>query len=235
MKMGGNKVILYHMGDENGVVDISGYANFDLVIRNYFFSKMFESSSDRISWAPLGFKTGVGPRSPEKIKGAVDRQILASFLGLLNNVNSYNNERAIFSESVAQCGENLFLMSSDSFGGGANPGMYSAVMEDSIFSPCPAGNSPETIRLYDGLELGCIPITLRHEFLLSPHALGSLGEPPFIYINSWLEMGEILNHLREKLKVSPNEIMAQQSQCIEWWGKYKNFISNKIASKISKL
>ncbi|WP_162785536.1 exostosin family protein [Polynucleobacter necessarius] len=51
-------------------------------------------------------------------------------------------------------------MPSHGFVGGYNVGLYSTIMEDSIFAPCPSGNKSETIRLYDALELGCILIFL---------------------------------------------------------------------------
>lgn len=35
---------------------------------------------------------------------------------------------------------------------------YVAIMADSIFLPCPAGNNPETFRHYEALELGAIPL-----------------------------------------------------------------------------
>ena len=108
-------------------------------------------------------------------------------------------------------------------------------MEDSIFAPCPAGNSPETIRLYDALETGSIPISLKHEFLLSEEALALIGPIPFPMLNTWNELPTYLQSMREKLNSSPEEIVQLQARCISWWSDYKTAIQKKIASSIASL
>jgi len=59
------------------------------------------------------------------------------------------------------------MMVTDRFGGGLGPATYSAYMENSRFALAPRGHAEETIRLFDAMELGAIPISLRHEFLRS--------------------------------------------------------------------
>lgn len=233
----GNKVILYHMGGERLDKDISAYADCDLVIRNYYFSSMINQDylDGKVMWAPNGFRTGVGPRLSHDLKKAQHRQSLASFLGWLNNAASYNNERASFSTPARNCGENLYLMPSNGFAGGYNVGLYSAIMEDSIFAPCPAGNSPETIRLYDALELGCIPISLSHEFLLSKDALALIGPVPFPILSSWDELPQFLEQMKAKILTNPSEIGDLQQSCINWWTEFKVAIRNKIAARIQAL
>jgi hypothetical protein len=105
-------------------------------------------------------------------------------------------------------------------------------MEDSIFAPCPAGNNPETIRLYDALELGCIPISLSHDFLLSKDALASFGPVPFPLLGSWSELPQFLVEMKEKLISNPNEIFELQQRCIDWWSSFKMSMQKKIANRI---
>ncbi|QWE20745.1 glycosyltransferase family 47 protein [Polynucleobacter sp. AP-Kolm-20A-A1] len=230
----GNKVVLYHMGGERLDKDISAYAECDLVIRNYYFSSIIEGygPGSKVMWAPNGFRTGVGPRHKDSLKKASQRQCLAAFLGWINNSASYNNERASFSGPATACGENLYVMPSNGFAGGYNVGLYSAIMEDSIFAPCPSGNNPETIRLYDALELGCIPISLPHEFLSSPDALGLVGPAPFPIIESWALLPEFLNQMKSKAASNPEGILELQARCINWWAAFKDAIQNKILERI---
>jgi hypothetical protein len=232
LKSLGNKVILYHMGGEKLDKDISAYPECDLVIRNYYFSSIV---GGKVLWAPNGFKTGVGPRNKNVLKRASQRQCLAAFLGWINNSGSYNNERASFADPAAACGENLYVMPSDGFAGGYNVGLYSAIMEDSIFAPCPSGNNPETIRLYDALELGCIPVSLSHEFLLSKDALGIIGPVPFPILGSWAELPQFLETMKAKAITSPAEILGLQQKCINWWFDLKVAIQKKFASQIKAL
>lgn len=233
----GNKVILYHMGGERLDKDISAYPQCDLVIRNYYFSSIINltDAGRKVLWAPNGFRTGVGPREKSALKKASQRQCLAAFLGWINNAASYNNERGSFAGPATACGENLYVMPSNGFAGGYNVGLYSAIMEDSIFAPCPSGNNPETIRLYDALELGCIPISLPHEFLLSEDALALIGPVPFPILNSWSELPDFLEKMKLKAASSPSEILELQKRCIDWWTSYKTTIQQKIAERIHSL
>ena len=232
-----NKVILYHMGGERLDKDISAYAECDLVIRNYYFPSIINDleAGKKVLWAPNGFRTGVGPRDKAFLKKSSRRQCLAAFLGWINNSASYNDERASFAAPAAACGENLYVMPSNGFAGGYNVGLYSAIMEDSIYAPCPAGNNPETIRLYDALELGCIPISLSHEFLLSKDALASLGPVPFPLLGSWSELPQFLVEMTERLISNPNEIFELQQRCIDWWSSFKMSMQKKIADRIDAL
>jgi hypothetical protein len=40
---------------------------------------------------------------------------------------------------------------------------YCATLLDSVFVPCIGGNNPDTFRLYEALECGCIPIIINDE------------------------------------------------------------------------
>lgn len=153
----------------------------------------------------------------------------------LKHYLSLSEDYLSFTEVAPHCKEDLYLLSSNGFSNGYNVGLYSATMEDSIFAPCPAGNSPETIRLYDALECGCIPILLKHEFLASPHALGELGLPPFITLSSWSELPDFLSQMKQKMADSPEEVQKMQDDCITWWGGYKNHIGKKIMRHIEGL
>jgi hypothetical protein len=238
LKADKNKVILYHMGDEFARMSRVQYDACDLVVRNYFFPSIHDDSSStayKVIWAPCGPKTGVGPRNPDDLKGALERRWISVFLGWLKNPSSVNNERVAFSQIAPQCGSNLFVQPSESFGGGWNVGLYSAVMESAIFAPCPAGNSAETIRLFDALQLGSIPISLSHEFLLSTDALALIGPVPFPILESWSELPAFLDQMKAKLISSPNEILELQQRCIHWWSDYKLAIQKKIADRISAL
>ena len=126
-------------------------------------------------------------------------------------------------------------MPSNGFAGGYNVGLYSAIMEDSIFAPCPSGNNPETTRLYDALELGCIPISLSHDFLISKDALASFGPVPFPLLGSWSELPQFLREMKAKAISNPNEILELQQRCIEWWLNFKTGMQKKIADHIDAL
>lgn len=142
-----------------------------------------------------------------------------------------SQERRSFSSAVLK-GEDLYLLSSGGFAAGKNVGLYSTMLENTIFAPCPAGNSPETIRLYDVLESGAIPISLNHAFLHSPLALGAIGHVPFPILKGWEELPSFLSAMKERLKNNPIAINELQKNCIDWWTSYKAFIAKKIENKL---
>lgn len=152
----------------------------------------------------------------------------------LNRKRFPSQERRSFASAALQS-EDLYLLSSSGFSAGKNVGLYSAMLENTIFAPCPAGNSPETIRLYDVLECGAIPISLDHEFLRSPLALGAIGPVPFPILNHWKELPSFLSTMKERLKNNPAAIQELQKNCIDWWTSYKAFIAKKIENKLTSL
>jgi len=159
---------------------------------------------------------------------------LAAFSKWLDRKIHFNKERRQFSKSTFEC-EDLYLLSSSGFASGNNVGLYSAIMENSVFAPCPAGNSPETIRLYDALESGCIPISLDHLFLRSEQALAAIGPVPFPIISSWDDLPEFLSAMKRKLYEDPRAIAQLQQECITWWTNYKQYIADVIAQRIAAL
>lgn len=169
-------------------------------------------------------------RSVRKTKGSR----FAAFSKWLDRKVHFNKERRQFSKSTFEC-EDLYLLSSTGFASGNNIGLYSAIMENSIFAPCPAGNSPETIRLYDALESGCIPISLDHLFLRSEQALAAIGPVPFPIISSWEQLPEFLSQMKRKFHEDHQSIAQLQQECITWWTRYKQYIAGVIAQRISAL
>ena len=237
LKSAGNKVALFDMGDESGKKDISLYQSCDLVIRNYYFPQIISKANSfpKTLWAPNGFRTGVGPREAGALKPADKRQALAAFLGWINNAASYHGERESFAKAVPACGESLFVMPSNGFAAGYNVGLYSAILEDSTFAPCPAGNSPETIRLYDALETGSIPISLKHDFLISEDALAAIGPVPFPIIDTWAQLPSFLEQMRGALISDPAKIAQLQAECIDWWTRYKKMIAVRLSDHLKRL
>ena len=138
---------------------------------------------------------------------------------------SHNNERQIFKEIAPECGENLFINESSKWAGGFNLGLYSTVMESSVFAPCPAGNCPDSIRIYDALELGCIPVYLRHTFLDNKYSMQS---PPFPILDSWEELPEFLARKRKEFNEDYRPFEELQAATISWWTETKRRISGNV-------
>ncbi len=218
LKNNRNHVILYHLGDETAIKDRQCYALADLVLRNYYFEHILHAEATKVRWVPNGYRTGVGPRDPLALKSVTQRTLLSSFLGWTSNSKSFNNERAVFGSVAAKCGADLYLNETAGFAQGFNISLYSAVLENSIYCPCPAGNSPETIRLYDALEVGAIPIMLDHPFL---HQSNPAQAVPFPLLSTWEDLPRFLLDARRALQTAPQRIQLIQNLTQSWWAGVK--------------
>ena len=101
----------------------------------------------------------------------------------------------------------------------------SEVLSSTEFMPCPNGFfHPETYRLYEALECGCIPIVenaYKYYDRLFP-------KNPFLKVDKWMEAKSIIQEWK------PKQIEEKREDCKIWWKQYKNnlqdFIKNKIIS-----
>jgi hypothetical protein len=172
----------------------------------------------KLIWVPNGYRTGVGPRQQRLLKTAAQRRFLSSFLGWLSNDNSYNNERQIFKDVLPACKQHIYLQSTAGFSAGFNVSLYANMLESSIYCPCPAGNSPETIRLYDVMEMGCIPIMLEHDFVRSPQAIHNA---PFVILGSWAELPDFLSRAKTTYETDTPSTERLRLQTVNWWHSFQ--------------
>ena len=99
----------------------------------------------------------------------------------------------------------------------------SEVLSLTEFIPCPNGFvHPETYRLYEALECGCIPIvesTYQYYDRLFPNN-------PFIKVNKWSDARPIIKGWEK------NQIKKKREECEIWWNERKDKIQNFIRDKI---
>ena len=134
--------------------------------------------------------------------------------------------RAKMIESLKKCNGEYHLQvnkgwqSKDSLGAQD----YRGVLSDSIFVPCPRGNSSvDTFRLYEALEVGVIPIVEKSDYWEN-----LLGEHPLIETDCWDGIHKDINLLLEN-----KEWIEEHSKKIQkWWSDYKISLKTKIKNII---
>jgi len=87
--------------------------------------------------------------------------------------------------------------------------------QDSAFTLCPTGNSPETIRLADALESGSIPVVED-----APYLKAFPEPPPFVVVPDWRTAPIILQDILK----DTGKLLALQRANIVWWQRYKQCI-----------
>lgn len=96
---------------------------------------------------------------------------------------------------------------------------YLALLLDSVFAPCPAGNNAETFRIYEALECGAIPLII-----------GEFGGPlPLIRLASWAEAGDCIMHLM----ANPDKLELYRDKLLGAWATMKGDLQKSIRNTLT--
>jgi hypothetical protein len=121
------------------------------------------------------------------------------------------------------------------FGEGMGATAYAAWLRNARFALIPAGNSHETIRLYDALETGAIPVMVRSAFVEAKDALGALGTPPFILLDSWDQLAEAYAPYADAQAPGVIDALERRRQeVMRWWAAFKTHQQATIGQLIER-
>ncbi len=224
---------VYHMGDEKGRCDRTYYGEVDYVLRNYYFEAAFQLPEGgrciEAIWVPNGYRIGIGARRPETLLPASARTNMLFFAGFVGTTEKIP-ARVEMLDVINKAQLPATVITTPGFAKGLGPARYSVMLENSRFALVPEGQAPETIRLFDALELGCIPISLELAFLNTPKAMGGA---PIVQLKSWSDLPGWL----AKTMASPtfeSDIGDHQKKCIEWWSEFKRLQGKRVAHLIER-
>jgi|SRR5579862_5159940 len=228
---------LFHMGDEEGTQDRSFYADADYVIRNYWHAPTFALPSDRslgVIWVPNGYRDGLGPLDPARHLSIGERPVMGFFSGAMTGRLLVNQREAML-HAVRTASLPFTVITTTGFGQGLGPVSYAAWLCNSRFALVPAGNSHETIRLYDALEAGAIPIMVRSTFLKEVGALGALGEPPFILLDTWDQLASAYAPYADAMSPATIGLLEDKRRNISrWWTTFKGTQQAKVKELVER-
>ena len=177
-----------------------------------------------VSWFPVGYKVGVGPNN-RRIKPFQDRTIELFFSGLVGDCGERRDMMAAIGKLPAKATDTGVFN-----GGGTNT--YRAYMEEAKFALCPRGSNDdsESMRLYEALELGAIPITLEHDYILQHLGCSDL---PFIFLKSWGDLGRW--YADEIMAPGYVERMSNlQLRASRWWKNFQADEKKRMARFIDR-
>jgi len=206
-----SKLILIHLGDETGSYDLSSiYGKFSYVLRTFCSSKYFKS--EHVKCIPIGYKSGIINKHKD------NRKYKWAFTGTPHKSSRHDLLFQLFSIKPFFCHKtekfNTKIISAEEM---------SEVLSSTEFLPCPNGfYHPETYRLYEALQCGCIPIvedTYKYYDRLFP-------SNPFIKVEKWADVRPILKSWEK------DQIKKKQEECINWWNNYKNNLQELLKNKV---
>ena len=121
------------------------------------------------------------------------------------------------------------LSLTEAFGKGVGVSRYRNLMENSRFALCPGGKDAESIRLFEALELGAIPVSLKHDFLTRPDAMDSA---PIILLDSWEQWPQWYYGAISKPGYL-DDMETRRQAIAAWWAGFKVEQADKVAKVIN--
>ena len=216
---GAKNIGLLHMADEQGDHDRTFYGSADYVLRHYWFKDAMIPPSPRslgTAWIPNGYRTGVGPINTETMLPATERKIMGFFAGALGS-RTLADERQLMVKVIRDANLPFLIAETQTFGGGLGPVSYAGYLSMSRFGLVPGGNSPETIRLYDVLEAGAVPVMLKSPFVT---ASDTLNNPPFLLLGSWADLPKVYAQYSDAPEAIAG-IEQMRQKVVAWWKAFK--------------
>ena len=207
---------LIHLGDEGGKIDKSFYLSFKQVFRTFYLNSF--SKIKNVTSIPIGYKSGPITSDIE----INNRKYNWNFLGTVHGASRYD---LIFQNKNI---EPNYINITKKFGGqnSLSAAEYYKIMANTKFVLVSHGYfHPETYRLYEALESGCIPI------IENPHNFFDIFLPnnPIIKIKLWKEANKIIKELNN----DKTKILNMSKSIKKWWNEHKLSIRKKIKEKIN--
>ena len=211
--------IIWHISDESGQDGDDFYPNISktIPILREFPYKRFDKLGN-IKNMPLGPSRWALRNNPWLISSL--RKFSWSFMGTCWKNSSRKHAVDCFKSNIPNGTSYL----GGSFGQGVKQSEYINIMINSSFTLCPEGNRHfETIRFYESLELGSIPLLIKGSEIYLDIFQEKFPVPIF---RSWEESAIFANSM---IKL-PEELNQLQLKCFKWWLNSKHYFSSKIDS-----
>ncbi len=206
-----SKIFLFHLGDEFGFHDLSVvYDNCDYIWRPFCSNKYFNNK--KVKCIPIGYKSGV------LYKEKNNREFKWAFAGTPHKSSrhdlffQFSEIKPFFCHKTEKFDRKIISVEK-----------MNDMLSSTEFIPCPNGFfHPETYRVYEALECGCIPIVENAYKYYDRLFLNN----PFIKVDKWKDSKAILQGW------GSDQIKKKRAEIIFWWKEEKNKIQDFIKDKI---
>ena len=206
-----SKIFLFHLGDEFGFHDLSlVYNNCDYIWRPFCSNRYFNNK--KVKCIPIGYKSGVLHKEKN------NREFKWAFVGTPHKssrhdmIFQFSDIRPFFCHKTEKFDRKIISVEK-----------MNDMLSSTEFIPCPNGFfHPETYRVYEALECGCIPIVENAYKYYDRLFLNN----PFIKVDKWKDSKAILQGW------GSDQIKKKRAEIIFWWKEEKNKIQDFIKDKI---
>lgn len=173
---------------------------------------------DGVNYTPAAIG---GPRyETARLLAVIERkeEYFCAFVGQVQNMMRRSCIHNL-QEWGKQNGDNkIFISTSNGFGQGLKYADYLRTLKSTKIMLCPHGNTtPDTIRMYEALEAGCLPV-------VEDSAFWSAFDVPFPVIDDWSELGPLLDIYQGDPALLDSDI----KRAAKWWSAYKGQVMDSI-------
>ena len=215
-----DKKILFIMGDEEHVFPIDEFKEKDTII---YVQNPDINIDPEYRKLGCGYTPHVTKYAPENIP---EKKYDFFFAGQITHER--RSEMVKYLRNVKKG----ILVESKSFTKGISQEAYVDQMSQAKIVPCPSGPQiPDTFRLYEALELGCVPIAdikAKNKVYTDYWQWLFDSAIPFPTIQSWEDLPGYINDSVKRYPALNNIVQA-------WWFRYKNKLYKKIVDDIKKI
>lgn len=106
---------------------------------------------------------------------------------------------------------------------------YRNILRESTFTLAPWGNNVESLRLYEAMETGSIPIFQKYPAEFSP--MTPMGmDNPIPQFDNWAQAVAFMKTMKD----NPEQIDAMQRRIVAFWSEYKQMVQLKVKKVIDE-
>lgn len=194
--------------------DFKYYKRAKHVLRGYYDPRI---KLKNVLTIPIGFKSGL--LNTENITPTIfEREYRWAFIGQLKKDRKEMHDALISSQP-----NYVYLTSKWDAPEQLTVEKIIEIYKKTIFIPCPMGFcNPDTFRLNEALEWGCIPIVKK--FNSTDYFVNVYGKHPFIVVDKWADATTIIENMCRDTEALEN----YRQSIIKWYAAFKFELQNKI-------
>lgn len=128
--------------------------------------------------------------------------------------SEWHFEKQVYQQQIAE----KVLMEKDLQSQTQESKRYAHILSQTVFSLCPSGSGPNSIRLWESLGFGCIPVLISNSLRL-PGAKEEWDEA-IVRISETREAVQRLPALLQELRKNEDLLLRMKSACAKLWKKY---------------
>jgi hypothetical protein len=207
-------LVLFHASDEWFSGGYGLYRHFDHVIRTHH---TYLAAHDGVLTIPLGYPNETPVDAAYPLVGA--RRYAWSFIG------QFKASRIAMCKAFDGLKPELVMNTNAQR---ISKSEFDPLLRDTIFAPCPMGNVMlETWRLYESLELGCIPLIEKRPAV--DYYTNLFGPNPIPAFYSW----NAARRYAEVLLADRHGLNRAQGRIRDWWIAHKDRVRAQVRGTLN--